>query len=202
MIANVFRFDFDLLISKSYQQSGVKWGDMVESGGKIIIFTHSKAEINKMTIFIGDYPCRVDVKSRIILPSAFKKQMPSASQDRFVVKKDVFEKCLILYPMDEWERQVKILRSKINPYNREHSKFLREFYKNTAEVVLDNSNRLLVPKDLLDLVGIDKDIVLAGQDGKIEMWAKHLYDNIGGNEDDFAAMAEKILGGSLNGIDE
>jgi MraZ protein len=41
--------------------------------------------------------------------------------DKFVVKKDVFEKCLVLFPMDEWDRQNSIIRSRINPYNKEHS---------------------------------------------------------------------------------
>ena len=98
-----------------------------------------------MTTFIGDYPCKADSKGRIMLPSALKKQMAGAVQDRFVVKKDIFEKCLVLFPFDEWERQIKILRSKINPYNREHNKFLREFYKGTAEITLDGNNRMLIP---------------------------------------------------------
>ena len=149
-----------------------------------------------MATFIGDYTCRVDTKGRIILPSAFKKQMPAAAMDKFVVKKDVFEKCLVLFPMDEWDRQNSIIRSRINPYNKEHSRFLRGFYKGTAEIVLDASNRLLIPRRLLELVGIDGEAVLAGQDGKIEIWSKELYDGHAGEADDFALLAEKILGNS------
>lgn len=147
-----------------------------------------------MATFIGDYTCRIDAKGRVILPSAFKKQMPSAANDKFVVKKDVFEKCLVLFPMDEWDRQNSIIRSRINPYNREHSLFLRGFYKGTAEVVLDASNRILIPRRLLDQVGIDTEAVLAGQDGKIEIWSKDLYDEQAGEADNFASLAEKIMG--------
>jgi len=39
-----------------------------------------------------------------MLPAAFKKQLPKEAQERFVVKPDVFEKCLVLYPINEWER--------------------------------------------------------------------------------------------------
>jgi MraZ protein len=156
-----------------------------------------------MTTFIGDYPCKADAKGRIMLPSAFKKQMGGASQDKFVVKKDIFEKCLILYPQDEWNRQVKLLRSRINSYNREHNQFLREFYKGTAEIMLDANNRILVPKRLLDWAGIlDSDVVLAGQDGKIEIWERNKYENRSVNEDEFASLAEKILGGQLNNNEE
>lgn len=151
-----------------------------------------------MAIFIGDYTCKVDSKGRVLFPSTFKKQMEGDPQDKFVIKKDIFESCLILYPMDEWKRQNEIIRSKINPYNKEHSKFLRAFYKGSAELTLDGNNRLLIPKRLLDQVNIDKELVMAGQDGKIELWAKETYEKAGMEEDDFSNLAEKILGGSMD----
>jgi MraZ protein len=81
-----------------------------------------------MATFIGDYPCKADAKGRIMLPSAFKKQMPSAAADRFVVRKDIFENCLVLYTIEDWNLQLEKIRSRINPYNREHNKFLQEFF--------------------------------------------------------------------------
>ena len=147
-----------------------------------------------MATFIGDYSCRLDAKGRVILPSAFKKQMPPAAEDRFVVRKDIFEGCLVLFSIDDWNRQLEKIRSKINPYNREHNIFLRNFFKGTAEVSLDSSNRLLIPKRLLDHAGIQKDVVLAGQDGRIEMWAEEVYARIDMPSDDFANLAEKLLG--------
>ena len=147
-----------------------------------------------MATFIGDYSCRLDAKGRVILPSAFKKQMPPAAEDRFVVRKDIFEGCLVLYSIDDWNRQLDKIRSRINPYNREHNIFLRNFFKGPAEVSLDSSNRLLIPKRLLDLAGFAKDVVLAGQDGRIEMWAEEVYARIDMPSDDFANLAEKLLG--------
>ena len=147
-----------------------------------------------MTTFVGDYPVKVDAKGRVLFPSAFKKQLNEAAGNRFVVKKDIFENCLILYPYDEWERQVKIIRSRINPYKKEHAKFLREFYKGTAEFSLDSNGRILFPKRLLELVSITKEIVMAGQDDKIEIWDKTIYDSQNMSEDDFADLAEKLLG--------
>jgi MraZ protein len=89
-----------------------------------------------MISFIGDYSCKFDTKGRVALPSAFKRQMQEGVQDGFVLKSDVFEKCLILYPMKEWERQNKAIRSMTNPFNKEHAKFLRMFFSGTAEVML------------------------------------------------------------------
>ena len=147
-----------------------------------------------MTTFVGDYPVKVDAKGRVLFPAAFKKQLAENANGRFVVKKDIFEKCLVLYSYDEWERQIKIIRSKINPYKKEHARFLREFYKGTAELTLDVNNRLLFPKRLLELAGIKKDIIMAGQDDRIEIWNKELYEQQMMKEDDFADLAEKLLG--------
>ncbi len=155
-----------------------------------------------MNLFIGDFNCKADAKGRILFPSAFKKQMSSLANERFVIKKDLFEKCLVLYPIEEWERQNKIIRSKINPYNKEHNRFIRGFYKGTAEIILDGNNRMLIPKRLFEQVGITREVVLAGQDGKIEVWAKELYDNIVENDEEFARLTEKIMDGPINEIDE
>lgn len=149
-----------------------------------------------MATFIGDYTCKVDVKGRIILPMAFKKQMPANAQDHFVVRKDIFENCLVLYAIEDWNGQLDKIRKKINPYNREHNMFLRNFFKGTAELSLDNNNRMLIPKKLMDLIGADRDVVLAGQDGRIEIWAADIYDKIDMAADDFANLSEKLFGGS------
>jgi MraZ protein len=124
--------------------------------------------------------------------------MPSDAQDRFVVRKDIFENCLVLYAMEDWNRQLEKIRKKINPYNREHNMFVRNFFKGTAELSLDNNNRILVPKRLMDLIGADRDVVLAGQDGRIEIWAAGIYDKIDMPADEFANLSEKLFGGSNN----
>jgi MraZ protein len=114
--------------------------------------------------------------------------------DRFVVKKSIFDKSLMMYPYEEWERQIANLRLKINPYNRAHAEFLREFFKGTAEITLDNNNRILIPKRLLEWAEIKTDVVLAGQDDKIVIWDKQRYESQSLSDEAFAALAEKILG--------
>ena len=150
-----------------------------------------------MATFIGDYGCKIDSKGRLIFPSALKKQMGTIASDHFVVRRDIFESCLVMYTGEDWEEQMKKIRARINPYNREHNLFLRNFFKGTAELTLDSSNRLLIPKKLLDIAGIDRDVILAGQDGRIEIWASDKYDAVDMQVDDFADLAEKLLGGSL-----
>lgn len=150
-----------------------------------------------MATFIGDYTCKIDSKGRMIFPAAFKKQMESSWSDHFVVRRDIFENCLVLFTSEDWEEQMKKIRSRINPYNREHNRFLRNFFKGTAELSLDGSNRLLVPKKLLQLADINKEVVLAGQDGRIEIWSRENYEAIDMPVDDFADLAEKLMSGLI-----
>jgi len=150
-----------------------------------------------MTNFIGEYNCKLDEKGRLLFPAGFKKQSNSALSDKYVVKKDIFESCLVLYPMEEWERQNQLIRSRINPYNKEHNQFLRMFFQGAAELELDSSNRLLLPKRLLELVKVQKEVIMAGQYGKIEIWAKEIYESSSIADDEFAKLAEKLLGNSL-----
>jgi len=151
-----------------------------------------------MATFLGDYTCKVDAKGRIILPSAFKKQMPADADDRFVVRRDIFVNCLVLYSIEDWNKQIETIRKNTNPYNREHNMFLRNFFKGTAELSLDNNNRLLIPKRLMDQIGASRDVVLAGQDGRIEIWPEEVYAAIDMPADDFALLSEKLFGGKLN----
>jgi MraZ protein len=155
-----------------------------------------------MITFIGEYTCKLDAKGRVMLPATFKKKITGDDQERFVIKKDIFENCLVLYPMDEWDRQNRIIRKKINPYKKEHNMFLRRFYKGMAELILDSNNRLLIPKRLLDEVEVDKEVILAGQSGKIEIWAKSKYDSIRMGDQEFAGLAESIMEGLIDESDE
>lgn len=150
-----------------------------------------------MATFIGDYACKVDVKGRIILPSAFKKQMPADAQDHFVVRKDIFEKCLVLYSIEDWNRQLED-KEEDESLQQGTQYVSEEFFKGTAELTLDNNNRLLIPRRLMDLIEADRDVVLAGQDGRIEIWAASVYDTIDLPADDFADLAEKLMGGNIN----
>jgi MraZ protein len=146
-----------------------------------------------MSSFIGDYTCKVDAKGRLILPSAFKKQMSPEAQEQFVVKKDIYEDCLVLIPKDEWENMVSILRAKLNPYNKTHKQFLRGFFMDTAELSLDANNRLTIPKKILSKIDIQKELKLVAQDDKIEIWNPITYEK-SFDEAQFQDIANSIFG--------
>jgi MraZ protein len=145
-------------------------------------------------LFVGDYTVKADSKGRIAIPSAFRKLMENDEATRFVFRKDIFQDCLVLIPMAEWEVQVEVIRKKLNDYNRSHKKFKAQFFRDTAEVEMDKTGRVLLPKKLSDMLGLNKEIVLAGMDKVIEVWDKTVYDANQMDEDEFSALAEEILG--------
>ena len=147
-----------------------------------------------MTIFTGEYDCKVDVKGRIMLPAAFRKQMGKVEAYRFVIKKDLYEQCLELYIVDEWERQNSLVLKTIKPYHPEHRQFLRDFRMGAAEVECDPTGRILIPGRLLKQAEITNETVLSGNIGKIEIWSPALYNNSGGDIDTKRDRAERIMG--------
>jgi MraZ protein len=146
-----------------------------------------------MFTFIGDFECRTDAKGRVVFPSAFKKVLGEGDL-RFVVRKDLFESCLILYPFAVWEDELNRIRDEVNPYNREHNRFLRHFFRGSAEVLLDGNGRFLIPRRLMDQIGGGREVVLLGVDRHIEIWDKRVYEGEGLSTDELGGLAEKILG--------
>ncbi|WP_291859326.1 division/cell wall cluster transcriptional repressor MraZ [Marinilabilia sp.] len=149
-----------------------------------------------MFTFIGDFECRTDAKGRIVFPSAFKRVLGDDDL-RLVVRKDLFEPCLHIYPYSVWEEKLKDIRTRINSYNREHSRFLRHFFRGSAEVSLDGNGRFLIPKRLAEQIGMDREIVLLGVDQYIEVWNKELYEQGVMPGENLGDLAEKILGKSM-----
>lgn len=147
-----------------------------------------------MAAFIGEFSCKLDEKGRTQFPSSFRLALNAESSERFIIKKDIFSPCLVIYPEQEWTKQADYLQSKLNPYNSQHQQLRRELFKNIALVEMDKSGRVLIPKRLLDLVHIQKDLFFAGQDTRIELWSAQMYHSSGLDEHDFAKLAESILG--------
>ncbi|SKB58491.1 MraZ protein [Salegentibacter holothuriorum] len=147
-----------------------------------------------MVNLIGTYECKADAKGRLMVPSALKKQLAPMLQEGFVLKRSVFQPCLELYPMQEWN----VLMQKINGLNRfkkKNNDFIRRFTAGVKMVEVDSNGRLLIPKDLVGFAGINKEIVLSSAVNIIEIWDKDKYENtIDETSDDFAELAEEVMG--------
>lgn len=147
-----------------------------------------------MNTIIGTYECKVDEKGRLMLPAPLKKQLAASLQDGFVVKRSVFQSCLELYPMVEWN----ILMAKVNKLNRfvkKNNDFIRRFTAGVKVVEIDTTGRLLIPKDLVAFASIRKEIVLSSAVNIVEIWDKDLYEkSIDDATIDFADLAEQVMG--------
>ncbi len=147
-----------------------------------------------MNTIIGTYECKVDEKGRLMLPAPLKKQLAASLQDGFVVKRSVFQSCLELYPIVEWN----ILMAKVNKLNRfvkKNNDFIRRFTAGVKVVEIDTTGRLLIPKDLVAFASIRKEIVLSSAVNIVEIWDKDLYEkSIDDATIDFADLAEQVMG--------
>lgn len=146
-----------------------------------------------MANFIGEFECKIDPKGRIMLPAALKKQISPEAHDKFVVNRG-FEKCLVLYPSNEWTSITSDL-NQLNLYNKKNREFVRYFYSGATELEMDNTNRLLIPKRLQEYASIDKEIILFAYSNRIEIWDKNNYEQmIAVEPDNFSTLAEEVMG--------
>lgn len=153
--------------------------------------TQSQAVVNS---FIGTYECKVDAKGRLMLPAALKKQMDGVLQDGFVIKRAVFQECLELYPMTEWNALMQKI-NKLNRFKKKNNDFIRRFTAGVKMVEVDANGRLLIPKDLVVFASISKDIVMSSAVNIIEIWDKTKYEKaIDDATVDFADLAEEVMG--------
>lgn len=149
-----------------------------------------------MLNLIGTYECKIDAKGRLMLPQAFKKQLAPILQDGFVLKRAVFQKCLELYPIAEWN----ILSAKVNKlnrFNKKNDEFIRRFNAGVKTVEVDGTGRVLVSKDLGVFAKLEKSIVVNAAFNILEIWDKDLYEKaIDEAAVDFADLAEEVMGDS------
>ncbi|MDT8415093.1 MAG: division/cell wall cluster transcriptional repressor MraZ [Flavobacteriaceae bacterium] len=146
-----------------------------------------------MVNFIGTYECKADSKGRLMVPNALKKQMESIIHQNFVIKRAVFQPCLEIYPMEQWELLMEKI-NKLNRFNKKNNDFIRRFTAGVKILELDQTGRLLIPKDLQQFSGITKDVVLSSAINIIEVWDKDRYEAaIDDAALDFADLAEEVM---------
>ena len=137
-----------------------------------------------------------------MLPTALKKQLMSELQNGFVLKRGMFEKCIELYPMTEWDDKMSKV-NKLNRFVRKNVEFIRLFTAGVKIVELDATGRLLIPKDLVGFSSISNSIVLASAGTYLEIWDKAAYEQkLSSPETDIATLAEEVMGGLNDGADE
>lgn len=144
--------------------------------------------------FIGDYPAKVDAKGRAYLPTAFRKSLDALGELKLVLRKDVFQKCLVLYPESVWNEQLNALRMQMNPWNSQHQMMLRQFELDAEPIELDAQGRLLISKRKLQYAGIENDVRFLAMIDRIEIWSKQALEEVMSQSDDLGSKLENLFG--------
>ena len=159
--------------------------------GKIIIYLNRL--FNKMKHFIGTYECKADIKGRIMLPAPLKKQLSYSIKDGFVIKRAVFNPCLELYPLSEWDKLIEKINT-LNRFVKKNNDFIRRFTAGVKLLDIDSTGRVLIPKNLINHAKINKEVVVSSALNILEIWDKNLYEkSIDEATIDFASLAEQVL---------
>jgi MraZ protein len=169
--------------------------------GQYLYFWDHKHKKAKMLNLIGVHDCKLDAKGRAGIPSALKKQLLTSMEQGFILKRSVFQNCLELYPMSEWQKTMTKV-NRLNRFVKKHNDFIRMFTAGVKIIEVDGNSRINIPKDLMNFAKLKGEITLASTAGFIEIWDKQSYEAmINDPEIDFGALAEDVMG-SLNDMDD
>lgn len=146
-----------------------------------------------MTSLIGEFDCKVDAKGRFMFPVNLRKQLEEVFDKGFVINRNLHQKCLVLYPINEWNKLNKKL-SKLNRLIKANDVFVRKFTGGATVADADNTGRVLLPKPLVEYADITTDIKVLGSNNVIEIWDKKLYDQFLSQDVDIEKLAEDVLG--------
>lgn len=169
---------------------------MVNCGNNFYIFELLKSRTGHTLdiYFFGTYDCKADAKGRVKLPVTLLNQLTPIRNEGFVIKRSMYDNCLEVYPMGEWNTVMKELNTK-SRYEPENLEFIRKYTAGLRPVEIDSTGRLLIPKNLITTVGITKDVVLASINKNLEIWDKALYEeSIKAPAEENAKLARKVMG--------
>lgn len=136
-------------------------------------------------MFFGEYQHALDTKNRIIVPAKLREELGN----KFVITKGL-DGCLYVYPLAEW----KILEEKLKTLpltNKDARAFVRFFFSGACEIELDKQYRGVIPQNLKEYAGIEKDIVSIGVLSRVEIWSKEKWDEYNESNIDFDSISEK-----------
>lgn len=143
--------------------------------------------------FLGNIEAKVDAKGRAFLPAVFRKTLQGAGEERLIMRKDVFQPCLVLYPESVWNVQLDLLRLRLNRWDKAQQQVFRQFVADVELLLLDGNGRFLLPRRYLRMAQIEQDIRFIGMDDTIEIW------RAGGDEqpfmeaDEFSRAVEELM---------
>ena len=134
----------------------------------------------------------VDEKGRVSLPAKLRKYVSPEANDTFIVIRG-FEKCLFVYPLDEWNKLEANLRG-LSSYNSQHRLFLRAILELAQDSQLDAQARITIPPELREYAGIQNEVRIIGTLDKIELWNPKVYEEYKKNQSEsYESIAASVM---------
>ncbi|MFR9165549.1 MAG: division/cell wall cluster transcriptional repressor MraZ [Dysgonomonas sp.] len=146
-----------------------------------------------MLQFLGNIEGKIDAKARVFVPAAFRKILQKTGQTELVLRKDVFQNCLVLYPLSVWEEVVSKLRSRLSRWDKQQQQIFRQFVVDAEHLEMDANGRILIPKRYLQMIGIESDVKFLGVDNTIEVWAKDGLEQTLVSAEEFGTEIERLM---------
>jgi MraZ protein len=143
--------------------------------------------------FIGNIEAKSDNKGRIFVPAGFRRTLQTGGATKLMMRKDIFQDCLVLYPEESWNTQLDALRSRLDRWNARHQMIFRQFVADVEEINIDSNGRILIPKRYMKMAGIEQEVRFIGMDDTIEIWAKEKLEQPFMDAATFGAEIEKIM---------
>ncbi len=121
--------------------------------------------------FLGNISAKLDTKGRVFMPATFRKILQAAGEENIVLRKDIFQPCLVIYPESVWNEVMDMMRSRLSRWNRKEQQIFRQFVSDVEILSLDGNGRFLIPKRHLQMANIQQEVSLVGVDDTIEIWS-------------------------------
>lgn len=142
--------------------------------------------------FTGNIDAKTDEKGRVFVPAAFRKLLQQANLDALILRKDVFQQCLVLYPESVWDEMVDAIAARTSPFDSKGRAALRGFVAGAEKIAIDGNGRILIPRRYLEAADIQSEVRFIGMDNAIEIWNRQKADNII-NNDSLADSLESLM---------
>jgi MraZ protein len=143
--------------------------------------------------FLGNIVAKTDAKGRAFLPAVFRKVLQASGEENLVLRRDVFQPCLVLYPESVWNERLDMLKQQLRPWKPVHQQMFRQFVSEAEVVTLDGNGRFLISKRLQRAAGISQDIQFIGMDDTIELWSPQDLQQTLKPDEEFGKEFEKIM---------
>lgn len=143
--------------------------------------------------FIGNIEAKTDSKGRVFLPACFRRILQAGGCDKVMLRKDVYQDCLVIYPEESWNQQLDLLRNRLDKWNAKHQMIFRQFVADVEELSIDSNGRILLPKRYLSMAAITQEVRFIGMDDTIEIWAKEKLEKPFMAPEEFSHELEKIM---------